>query len=170
MTQDPVLVAYGSKRGGTAEMAEWIGDALRAANLTVEVRPAREVRSLSGFGPVILGGALYSGRWHRHARAFARRFGRQLRERPVWLFGSGPLDDSADRLEPGKLFGTGGLRKTATRLAARDCAVFGGRLERDARGFPASAMAKKSAGDYRNPDRIKLWAKDIAAQINHDPR
>ncbi|MFD6356144.1 flavodoxin domain-containing protein [Nocardia tengchongensis] len=165
MTREPVLVAYGSKRGGTAEIAEWIGESLRAAHIPAEVRPAREVRSLDGFGAVVLGGALYTGRWHRDARRFARRFGRPLRERPVWVFASGPLDDSTDAGADGNAFGAKSIHKYAARLDARATALFGGRLESTARGFPASAMAKNSAGDFRNRDRIDAWAKDIVAQL-----
>jgi len=168
MTQEPVLVTYGSKRGGTAEIAQWIGDSLREVHVTAEVKSAREVHSLSGYGAVILGGALYAGRWHRHARGFARRFTRQLRERPVWVFGSGPLDHSADQ-RPEEVYGAGAVRKAADRLGARGHAIFGGRLERDARGFPASAMAKKLAGDYRDRARIHAWVKDVAAQLTHAP-
>ena len=37
------------------------------------------------------------------------------------------------------------------RVGALGHATFGGRLPADARDFPASAMAKKHAGDWRNP-------------------
>jgi menaquinone-dependent protoporphyrinogen oxidase len=71
MRNQLVLVAYGSKRGGTAEIAEWIGDELRDAGLMVD--PARTVRKLI-YDVVVLGGALYMGRWHRdgQVRAAAR--------------------------------------------------------------------------------------------------
>ncbi|WP_330178587.1 flavodoxin domain-containing protein [Nocardia sp. NBC_01503] len=166
MTQEPVLVTYGSKRGGTAEIAQWIGDSLRGEQVAAVVKPAREVRSLSGYGAVVVGGALYSGRWHRDARRFTRHFTSQLQERPVWLFGSGPLDDSAD--EPGgeNILGGNAVRKAANRVDARGYTIFGGRLARDARGFPASAMAKKRAGDYRDRGRIHAWAKSIAGEIS----
>jgi menaquinone-dependent protoporphyrinogen oxidase len=170
MTEEPVLVAYGSKHGGTAEIAEWIGEALRSADIDAEVRDAHEIRSLSGYRAVVLGGALYAGRWHRHARGFARRFGRQLRERPVWVFASGPLDNSLDTVNPTEVLGTKAVRRAAERVHAHDYIMFGGRLEPDVRGFPAAAMAKKSAGDYRNPVRIRSWATGIAAQLSHPVR
>jgi hypothetical protein len=43
--------------------------------------------------------------------------------------------------------------------------TFGGRLERIATGFPASAMAKTHSGDRRNPERIRTWAATIAAEL-----
>lgn len=167
MTQEPVLVTYGSKRGGTAEIAQWIGDSLHGLGISAEVRPAREVRSLDGFRAVVIGGALYTGRWHRDARRCVRHFTRQLRERPVWIFGSGPLDHSADGPDGGaKVFGAKGVRKAADRVRARGSIIFGGRLEPDARGFPASAMAANNTGDFRDRGRIRAWAEDIAAQLD----
>ncbi|MBF6182236.1 flavodoxin domain-containing protein [Nocardia otitidiscaviarum] len=169
MIVDTVLVAYGSKRGGTAEIAEWIGDTLRAEHVTAEVRSAAEVRSLERYGAIVLGGALYAGRWHRHARGFVRRFHRTLPDHPVWMFGSGPLDNSADRVDPDKIFGARAVRKAAARVNARGYTIFGGRLLPDARGFPASAMAKNSAGDFRDRARIRAWAAAIATDLSTPP-
>jgi menaquinone-dependent protoporphyrinogen oxidase len=38
-------------------------------------------------------------------------------------------------------------------------------LAPDAKGFPASAMAKTQAGDWRDPDQVRQWAKQIAATL-----
>jgi hypothetical protein len=51
------------------------------------------------------------------------------------------------------------------RVGALGHVTFGGRLTPDARGFPASAMAKKRSGDWRNPSRIRAWAADIACAL-----
>lgn len=32
-------------------------------------------------------------------------------------------------------------------------------------GFPASAMAKKRAGDWRDPVQVEKWAHDVAAEL-----
>ncbi|AHH18319.1 flavodoxin domain-containing protein [Nocardia nova SH22a] len=169
MTQDTVLVAYGSTRGGTAEIAQWIGDILSESGLTVQVRAANTVRSLDDYSAVVIGSALYAGRLHRHARRFTRRFADRLRERPVWLFGSGPLDDSLDQTQPAKVPGATAIQKTADRLNARSCTVFGGRLEPGAKGLLASSMAKTHAGDFRDRGHITDWASGIAAQLSKQP-
>jgi menaquinone-dependent protoporphyrinogen oxidase len=158
-----VVVAYGSERGGTAGIAEAIGETIRERGLAVDVRPAREVRDLSPYGAVVLGGALYVMRWHADARRFGRRHTGGLVERPVWLFSSGPLDASADEkdIPPVK-----GVAELAGRIGARGHVTFGGRLEPDAKGFIASSMAKKMAGDFRNFDRIRAWASEIAEELS----
>lgn len=87
-----VLVAYGSRRGSTAEIARWIGDVLHGLGLEAEVAEAATVRDVTAYDAVVLGGALYAGRWHKDARRFARRHATALSGRPVWLFSSGRLD------------------------------------------------------------------------------
>ncbi|MGO9028047.1 MAG: flavodoxin domain-containing protein [Acidimicrobiales bacterium] len=159
-----VLVAYGSKRGGTAGLAEMISGELTAAGLQAVVRPAREVKSLEGFDVVVVAGALYAFRWHRDARRFVRRHAGELRERPVWLVSSGPLDDSASTKEvpPVKQ-----VAAAMSAIGARGHVTFGGRLEPDAKGFPASAMAKKKAGDWRDPAQVHRWASEVAGELAH---
>jgi menaquinone-dependent protoporphyrinogen oxidase len=156
------LVAYSSKRGSTKEIAEWIGTDLREGGFDVDVQPANSVGDIAPYNVVILGGALYAGRWHRDARRFARRHARKLRDRPVWLFSSGPLDESADEhdIPPVK-----GVARVAELLDARGHVTFGGRLRPDVRGFPASTLAKTKAGDYRDPERVHAWTIDIMSQL-----
>jgi len=157
-----VLVAYGSKRGGTAGVAEMIGEELESMGVRSSVVSAREVRSLEGFDAVVLAGALYAYRWHPDARRFARRFASALRERAVWLVSSGPLDDSAVTKEIPP------VRQVASAMSAtgaRGHFTVGGRLEPDAKGFPASAMAKKSAGDWWDRDQIHRIAASVVADL-----
>jgi menaquinone-dependent protoporphyrinogen oxidase len=157
-----VLVAYASERGGTAEIAEWIGAGLQRAGVDAEVSPAGGVTALDGFDAVVLGGALYAGRWHREARRFVRHHAGALADRPVWLFSSGPLDHSAEARE---LAPVPGVAKFARRVGARGHATFGGRLDPDARGFLTSRIAQRASGDYRDRDRVRAWTDGIAEDL-----
>ena len=96
MNAKRVLVAYGSKAGATAGIAEEIGQTLRDDGFDAVVLPADIVTDVSGYDGVVLGGALYAGHWNGKARRCARRNAGQLRHRPVWLFSCGPVDRSAD--------------------------------------------------------------------------
>lgn len=158
-----VLVAFGSKRGGTAGLAAMIGDALNDAGCYAVVSRAGDVHDLAGVDAVVVAGALYANRWHRDARRFVRRNDAALRNMPVWLVSSGPLDDSAAQHE---IPPTSQVRKLATRVGARDHVTFGGYLAPDARGFPASAMAKSKAGDWRDPAHIRRWVATVVGQLN----
>jgi menaquinone-dependent protoporphyrinogen oxidase len=159
-----VLIAYGSKRGGTAGLAEMIGDEMRAAGLDTTVMRARGVRRIDDYDAVVVAGALYAMRWHRDARRFAKKFAGALRARPVWLVSSGPLDDSAStkEIEPVKQ-----VRAVMDDIGARGHVTFGGRLEPTAKGFPASAMAKTRAGDWRDPTHVQRWVMGVVQELGH---
>jgi menaquinone-dependent protoporphyrinogen oxidase len=85
-----------------------------------------------------------------------------LRRRPVYFFSSGPLDHSANQTE---IPPVEGVKKLMGEIGARGHVTFGGRLAPDARGFPASAMAKKNAGDWRDEGHVRTWAHEIAQAL-----
>jgi len=64
---DKVLVAYATKHGATAEIAEKIGQVLRQAGLRTDVLPADGVSDLTPYKAVVLGSAFYLGRWRKVA-------------------------------------------------------------------------------------------------------
>ena len=160
-----VLVTYGSKRGGTAGLAQMLADRLRDEGLAVEVIAAPEVRDVDAYDAVVIGGALYANRWHRDAGRFVKRQTGQLRRHPTYLFSSGPLDDSATQQE---IVPVKGVKTLMERVGARGHVTFGGRLSPDAKGFPAKAMAKKHSGDWRDPDQVRTWARLIASELRSE--
>jgi menaquinone-dependent protoporphyrinogen oxidase len=163
-----VLVAYGSKRGGTREIAEVIAEVLLGEGVDAELADAAEVRSVDGYDAAIVGGALYMNRWHRDAHDLLVAHTEVLQTMPVWLFSSGPLDVSADdKLLPP----TAQVAGLMERVGARGHVMFGGRLEPDAKGFIASAMAKSRAGDWRAWHLVRAWARGVARQLlDEEPR
>lgn len=158
-----ILVTYASKHGSTGEIATAIGAELQGAGLRVDVRPVAEVRDLGPYRAVVVGSALYMMRWRRPARAFLKRHTRDLLERDVWLFSSGPLDHSADE---GTLSPPRSVTALATRVGAHAHRTFGGKLPEDASGRIAEAMARNGhAGDFRDFDSIRSWADAIATEL-----
>ena len=160
-----VLITFGSTRGGTQGLAQMVADGLRQEGLIVDVLPPSQVRRLDDYDAVVVGGALYAFRWHKAARRFVKRHMAELRQRPTYFFSSGPLDDSASRADipPVK-----GVKALMDRTGARGHVTFGGRLSPYARGFPASAMAKKQSGDWRDPAQVRDWARIVASQLRSE--
>lgn len=158
-----VLVTHGSKRGGTEGIARTLADGLGAEGADVTFAPARRAPRPDGYDAVVVGGALYANRWHRDARRFVARHERALRAVPLWLFSSGPLDESAE--DPHAIAPVAEVAAIMERVGAQGHATFGGRLTPDARGFPASAMARTRAGDWRRPERIRAWATELARAL-----
>ena len=154
-----VLVAYGSKRGGTRGIAWELHDALVERGLDVDVASVDDVRVVGTYDAAVIGSSLYAMRWRPSVRRFVKRNAETLRAMPVWLFSSGPLDASATEKE---IPAVRAAQDAAARIGARGHFTFGGRLAPDAKGFPAHAMAKKHAGDWRDHDQIHHVANDIA--------
>lgn len=157
-----VLVTFGSERGGTEDIAHWVADELRERGLDVALHAAEDVSTLEGFDAVVVGGALYANLWPRPVRRFVRRNVRALRRVPVFFFSSGPLDDSATKRD---IPPPGPVAVLMERVGALGHATFGGRLEPDAKGFPASAMAANMSGDWRDETQIRAWAAARAAEL-----
>ncbi|TLP54799.1 hypothetical protein [Microbispora triticiradicis] len=77
----------------------------------------------------------------------------------MWLFSSGPLADEAE-IPP-----VPQAARASAALGARGHRTFGGRLARDAEGFLASRIAARNGGDYRDPDRVRAWARQVAEHV-----
>jgi menaquinone-dependent protoporphyrinogen oxidase len=161
-----VLVAYSSKRGSTAEIAETLAATLRREGLGVCLEPAEEVRSLERYDAVVLGSAVYMKRWRGEAKHFLKKHRKALRQMPFWVFSSGPVgdpaNDSPDWMEPPK------LAEKVEELGGRDHVVFGGRVPLEPRGMMEKAMAEgvpEQFRDRRDWDEIRAWAQQIAQQL-----
>lgn len=166
-----VLVTYGTTGGSTAEIGGWIAEELRTAGLDVRLLAADAVDDVAGYEALVLGAAMYAAGWHADARKFARRFAGRFTGRPVWMFSSGPLDHTADDTDlPPNHQAVVAMRL----LQGREHVTFGGRLTAEAHGwlgFVARRMEDEGhAGDFRDPQRIRSWARGIAAEITSTRR
>lgn len=161
-----VLVAYSSKNRSTADIATWIGEALRDKGLEADIAATEEVADLTPYDAVVLGSAVYFGRWRRGANRFARQHRHRLLRIPLWLFSSGPLNPSAGKEE---LPPPPQVARLARRLGAEEHRTFGGRLTEGARGILTGQMFKEGmGGDFRNQQDVREWGGDIAAQLRSD--
>jgi menaquinone-dependent protoporphyrinogen oxidase len=161
-----VLVAYSSKRGSTAEIAETLAATLRREGLGVCLERAEEVRSIEPYEAVVLGSAVYMKRWRGEAKHFLKKHRKALRQKPFWVFSSGPVGDPAndnpDWIEPPK------LAERVEELGGRDHVVFGGRAPAEPRGMMEKAMAEgipEQFRDRRDWNVIRAWAAEIAHQL-----
>src|SRR5262245_27684932 len=89
-----VLVAYGSKRGGTRGIAEQIGARLRVRGLNTVVSTVEDAPVTNDYDAAVVGGGLYAMHWLRPMRRFVRRNSRSIGTMPMRFFSSGPLDES----------------------------------------------------------------------------
>ena len=161
-----VLVAYASKRGSTAEIAETVAATLRREGLGVCLERAEDVQSLESYDAVVLGSAVYMKRWQGDARHFLKKHRKALRQMPFWVFSSGPVgdpaDDNPDWIEQRKII------EKVEELGGRDHVVFGGRLPAAPKNFMERAMVEGTRREYhdrRDWTEIREWAHRVATQL-----
>ena len=164
---DRVLVAYSSKHGSTAEIAQLIGKTLDDAGLGVDVRKVAEIRSLAPYRAVVVGSAVYMGRWRREALRFLRRT--ELTERELWFFSSGPVgEEEGDPPQIERWTKPRRVTQLAERIGAHDHAVFGGMIA-EGGGFRRTMIARGTPPelrDRRDWTEIQVWAKGIARALS----
>jgi menaquinone-dependent protoporphyrinogen oxidase len=161
-----ILVAVSSKHGSTTEIAESIGETIREAGIEVDVVDAERVESVVSYDAVVVGSALYMGRWMGPARSLLTDSAEVLRTRPVWLFSSGPLGDTIDPADAVE-----GL-KLLELVGARDHRIFAGKADKDESGFferRVLSMVKAPYGDHRDWAAIRAWAASIAKELAGAP-
>ena len=159
----PILVAYATRYGSTAEVAQFIASALEGRGLPAACRPAREVKSLQGFSAVVLGAPLLMLHWHKDDLRFLDRFRTELQSLPAAAFALGPTTEP--RSEKERTDARAILDKELTTrpwFKPSSVALFGGRWDPAKIGFPFKALAKSMpASDLRDWDEIKAWAQAL---------
>ncbi|MFQ3663304.1 MAG: flavodoxin domain-containing protein [Chloroflexaceae bacterium] len=163
-----VLVAYATKYGATAEIAERIGQSLRQAGLEVDVAEIKPALDLTPYAAVVVGSAVYAGAWRREAIEFLQGQSETLSKRPLWIFSSGPTGegDPVTLLKGWRV--PEGQRHLVERLQPRDVTVFHGNIDTEKLNLAEKLMIsviKAPTGDFRNWEAIEAWAGGIAAAL-----
>lgn len=169
--ENHILVAYATKYGATAGIAEKIGQVLKEQGLRADILEVESHIDLSQYNAVVLGSGVYAGRWNKGAAKFLRANEKELAKRQVWLFSDGPTDKGkTDELLQGWRF-PGNLQPIADRIHPRDIKVFKGVLDPEKLGFFSSWIIKKAkvpTGDFRDWDEIISWANGIADSLKKE--
>lgn len=160
-----ILVAYASKYGATAEIAEKIGQILSQSSLLVDVLSMDKVKDITPYRAVILGTALYIGQWRKEAVKFLQSTETSLSHQKVWLFISGPTGEGDPKELVQGWHIPRSLQPLVDRIKPHDIAVFHGNVDLKKISFIEKWMihqVKASPGDYRDWKAIIAWATSIA--------
>jgi menaquinone-dependent protoporphyrinogen oxidase len=163
-----VLVAFASRHGSTREIAATVVRGLvesetgRSAGVLAVLAPVQGRPDPRDFDAVVLGSALYGGRWLEPARRYAESMAEELRGRPTWLFSSGVLggnprsshDDDARWI--GSLVGARGYRPFPGRLEER-------LLSSAERASWCGGLV--GTGDLRDWPAVRDWSGQIADDL-----
>ncbi len=148
------LVAYATKHGSTREVAEVVAAELRARQFEVELLPAEQVGSVESYDGVVIGGALYAGRWHPQAKHLLLDEENELATLPVAIFAMGPRTmDPADVADSRRQLDRALAKAPAVEPVS--VAIFGGVLQPSELRFPLNRIP---ASDARDWEEIRAWA------------
>jgi menaquinone-dependent protoporphyrinogen oxidase len=158
-----VLVTAATKHGATDEVARAIAEVIgEAGHFTAVVAP-EAVTSVDAYDAVVLGSAVYFGRWLEPAIEFGRRHGSGLANRPVWLFSVGPIGDPPKPdVDPAE------LPEMLETTRAREHRRFPGRLDKRGLSLGEKVIVtglRAPEGDFRPWPEIREWAATIAESL-----
>jgi menaquinone-dependent protoporphyrinogen oxidase len=150
-----VLVAYATKHGSTAGVAETIAEELRSMEVEVDLVSLGDSADLEAYDGVVLGAPIYNMRWLKPARSFLKRHAAQLAEKPVAIFALGPRADEPEAWERS----TDQLERSLAKfewLRPISIEVFGG----------ADPEGKGARRDIRDWAMIRAWADGLPEAID----
>lgn len=168
----PVLIAYATRSGSTADVADAICTTLREAGLAAHASPVDAVTSLEGTTTLVLGAPLYIGRLPKEFHNFLHLHQKQLARLTPWCFILGPT-----RTQPTDF---ASARKQAERQLRRypwlqpaDLHIFGGRWDvrllpspfRFLQRIPGNPLGKIPVQDIRDWPAIRAWSAAIAQTL-----
>jgi menaquinone-dependent protoporphyrinogen oxidase len=164
---DSILVTYATRYGSTQEVAETIAATLREGGLAVDVQPAKQVRSLAGYGAVVLGAPLYMFAWLKEACDFVSGQRTALGEIPVAVFALGPTEDKdEDWIEARKQLDKVLLKFPWFKPVAVE--LFGGKFDPARLTFPYNlipALKHMPVSDIRDWDAFREWADGLTVKL-----
>jgi menaquinone-dependent protoporphyrinogen oxidase len=162
-----ILVAYASRAGSTAGVAEAIGKALANGDIQVDVRPMQEIEDLTPYRAVVAGSAIQKGRWLPEAMQFIQAHQAELAQKPFAAFlvcmtlampNNKYREQVADWLKPVSAL----VRPVSEGLFAGVLDISKIPSFRDRLNFRLSvALGVWSEGDHRDWNAIRAWAESI---------
>lgn len=163
-----VLVSPASTHGATAEIGQRIARVLGHHGIDVEVAQPGDVTDLTSYDGLVLGSAIYRGRWKPEALDLIERHSKSIACKPSWLFSSGPVGSDAptEPLRPDE------AARLTSLTGAKEHQLFGGMLDVDRLSFGERWLArwvKVKSGDARPWLEIDCWATRVAAELIAGP-
>jgi menaquinone-dependent protoporphyrinogen oxidase len=159
-----ILVAYASKYGATAQIAEKIALRFVKSGLTAEALSAKKVTGLAEYKAILLGSGVYMGMWLKEAADFLKTHESELAKMPVWFFSDGPTGAGDPKELMKNWTFPEDLKPIADRIKPRGIVSFHGVIEMSKLNFAEKLIikgVKAPIGDFRDWDMINDWADGI---------
>ena len=169
MATSSILVLYASKHGSTRQMAEHIWRSFGAQGVHADLRAAEDLTDPVDYDAIVLGTAVYIGQWMKEAETYLEKFEKKLKDKPLWIFASGPTGDG-DPLElmegrdiPDKII------PMLDRIKPKEIRLFHGALDKHQLTMMERLIirvVKAPTGDFRHWEEIAEWAHEITEELS----
>ena len=166
---DRVLVAYGTRTGTTASVAEFMGEILAAEGLQVDVRKVREAEGASGYDAVVLGSAIRAGKLMPEIVEFVKANQAGLKAMPfaAFLVCATLQEDTEENREE-----VAGYLTPMRELVEPDVeGYFAGAIDMNKLSWPLRLLLrimKAEGGDWRDWGAIRVWAGRLPEALGLD--
>jgi len=157
-----ILVAYASKYGSTAGVAEAVAKSLREAGAAVDVANVQDVKSVKEYTAVVVGSGVYMGKWKSDAIKFLKKNKADLNTKPVAFFQVclQVKENTPENHQKAEKF----FKKAKETITPIDTISFAGALTYSKLGFfmrTMLKMAKTPEADSRDWPAIAAWSKKV---------
>lgn len=164
--ENKVLIAYASKCGSTAGVAEAIGEVLCASGKAVDVRPIQDVADVSGHTAAVVGSAVYMRRLMSQAVDFVKANQQALSQVPVAYFVvCGTLrEDTRENRKSAAAY----LDPVRQVVQPADEGLFAGAMDFAKMSLAYQMVARVTGGsesDWRDWGAIRGWSEGLAATM-----
>ena len=160
-----ILVAYATKKGSTAEIAQAIAKELQAAGHSADAVEIAQGASPAGYDAVVIGGPLYLGKIEGMGK-FVQRHSPELARVPVAAF---VVCLAAVTKDPeGMAWADKALNAALDPLRPVAETIFAGRLDLEKLSWFqrfAVKKAKSPVGDFRDWAAIAAWARELPGKM-----
>ena len=161
-----ILVAYASKQGSTAEIAQAIAQELQAAGHAADAADVAGVVSPAGYAGIVIGGPMYMGHIDPRVGKFMKRHAGELAKLPVAGFVVCLAAVSKD--PEGMAWAEKALHKALAPVQPVAETIFAGKLEPEKLPWFQRWIIRRvnsPVGDFRDWDAIRAWAREVAGKM-----
>jgi len=159
-----VLITYASKYGSTGGVADAIGKELCSKEVATDVLLIKNADNLSSYQGVVIGSAIYMGKWLPEAADFVKKNREILRQVPVAYFlVCMTLSQSAEENRAKVLAYMDPVLKAIPEIRPVGIGTFAGALDYSNLSWLNKKILKSKGlpeGDFRDWNAIRAWARE----------
>lgn len=158
-----ILIAYASRAGSTAEVAERIGKVLEDLGFYIDLKPVKEVSTISDYDGIIVGSAVRMFKLLPETIKFSKRFSKSFKNIPVAYF-IVCLTMKEDT-EKSRKIALGYLKPLYEIKEPIAVGLFAGKMDYSKLSFIwrklFSSRKETEEGDFRDWHLIETWAREV---------